>query len=133
MSGEKCVILNFSNPVHVKNINNETLFGRKISITSFVNQKTHDEENFYYSSFNLKNQNYYQNRIDEMCKSDGSNEKIKLLSFFITKPVTSGEKKDLHNFVFGSQLLKQLYKQYESVLNPEKHLRKRLLENEYEI
>ena len=52
------------------------LFGRKISIISVVNQKTHDGKNLYYSSFNLKDQNYCQNRKDEMCKSDEPNEKL---------------------------------------------------------
>ena len=42
-------------------------------------------------------------------------------------------KLDLKNFIFSTHVQKQLYKQYESVLNPEKHLQKKLLEKEYEI
>ena len=106
--------------------------GVKVSIKSFVNQKTHNREQSYESNFNFKDQMYCQSQKEEICKWDGKDCGIKLLSFVLTKPERNAENLDLSNFIFGTPLQKQLYKQYESVLSPDMHLQKRLLQNDYE-
>ena len=132
VSGGKCVILSLSHPVPVKINHKEQLYGVEVSIKSFISQKMENGEQIFDSNFNFKDQMYCQNTKEEICKSDGQNEGIILLSFLLSKPDKITEKLDSQKFIFGTQLQKQLYKQYESVLNPEKHLKKKLLEKDYE-
>ena len=58
------------------------------------------EENVYDTNFNLNDKMYYQNLNNEICKSDGTNAKIKLLAVLVTKPEKNTEEPDLQNFIF---------------------------------
>ena len=130
---EKCVILRFSHAVSVNIAKKENLYGRRIKIISLINQMANIEENMYDTNFKLNDKMYCQNSKDEICKSDGTNVKIKLMAFLVTKPEKNTEELDMQHFIFDTKLQKQLYKQYDSVLSPEKYLQTKLLEKEYEL
>jgi hypothetical protein len=127
-SDEKCVIFSLSHPVPVQISHVEELYGVKFSIASFIHQENEIEDNQFNSNFNFKDQIYCQNTQEEICKSDGKSEKIKLLAFLITRPGINTENVNLQNFIFGTKLQKHLYKHYESVLSPDKYLKNKLLE-----
>ena len=54
------------------------------------------------------------------------------MAFLIRKSKNDDGISAPEKFIFNSQMLKKLYKQYDSVLNPEKHLQKLMFDKDYE-
>ena len=56
-----------------------------------------------------------------------------MLSILFLKTKTEETKFEAGKFIFGSQIQKKMYKQYLSVLSPEKHSMKKKIEKNYEM
>ena len=101
----------------------------------FVNQTLQLCSN---SSIYLKHSNIYVgfvqlkvNSKEDVCKSAEKYLRIKLLSIILTKPREYSAIPNLDECIFDAKLLKQLYKKYDSFLNPERHFHKKELEKDY--
>ena len=123
-TSETCIVLKLSHPVDVNINESENLYGGKLKIISFVNQDTSSISTSSCSNFNFDGDICYQTPDGNICQSVAKVHKIKMLSCLITKTMEKMEVLNLDQLIYGSQLLKQLYKKQEAVLNPEKYANK---------
>ena len=68
---------------------------------------------------------FCQNNKDEISEIEDTKQKVKMLSILFLKTKAEETKFKAENFIFGSQIQKKMYKQYLSVLSPEKHSMKK--------
>ena len=132
-SDMKCIIFKLSNPLTMKILDSEEMFGRNLIYKSHGTEDVINGVVSHSSMFNLNGKSYYQNKDGDICESvEIIKEKVKMVSFLITDKEKKQTKFDQNKFVFGNQIQKQLYKQYQSILSPEKHSEKRLRDQDYE-
>ena len=129
----KCIIFKLSDPVTMQIVDSEDMFGRNLIYKSHVKEDVENGVVSHSSMFNVNGKCYYQNADGDMCESVVIiKEKVKMVSFLIPDKVKKQTKFDQNKYVFGNQIQKQLYKQYQSILSPVEHSEKRLRDKEYE-
>ena len=107
-SSMKCIIFKLTNPVTMKIVNSEEMFGKNIIYKSHVKENFANEDVSHSSMFNVNGKYYYQNTDGDICESVVIiQEKVKIISFLITDKEMKQTKMDLNEFFFGNQIKKQ--------------------------
>ena len=132
-SSTKCLLMEFSHSISI-DLNKEEVFnGQRLKINSFVSEDVMDGARSYFSNFYLKDQAYYQNAEGNICKTDSRNQKIKMLSIFVSKKEDNSSILNVEAFKYDYKVIKQLDRKSEANLNPDKFAQTCHSKKEYEM
>ena len=131
---EMFLIIKLSHAINVKILNSEDIKGKRLFYKSHYQEGIKEDQICMSSFFNCDSKLVYQNLTADICESKfGIHRNVKLLSVFCTNINSDQNYKESKNFVYGSKELLKLNKKYLSVMNPEQHSEKQIMQKEYEM
>ena len=128
---EKYVIFDFLNPISIKISAGESIWGKKFAYISHDEQKNEAGQESQCTFFRQDGNILYQNRNEDLCRSDSRIfQNVKVLAILFSEDTNVLRSTDFESPVYETQTQKYLRKKYLSVINPEEHQVKQLIQKE---
>ena len=122
----KLLIILFSNPIDIWTPIVQDLYGKNFKILSVCNQVSTDRNLATLCHFNVNNQMYHQS-LETILKSDNQFNRVKVLCLQIKEKGMYNDEANLQNFMFSTNVQKQMCRQYDQVLFEDSFYRKKSL------